>query len=541
MYIDNPLFWGETPLKNQILSLVLLRMTNRPMPLPEPRRSSALRPPLPAATAPDTGLGPESDLAALVARFAEQSGGNFSAEVSTDLALEIVLNEIVEQACFATGATGAAIVLARDGEMVCRACSGPTAPELGARLDSESGISQECVRTHRLQKCDDAQSDPRADREASLRLGVRSVIVWPLLRNGEMVGLFEVFSTRASAFGERDQRTLEALAQRILQNLERAANPVIVPSALLAAPLPFISPAWAEATHRSSDAVLRGLREGGLVEGRSGEGRPDEGVGKVASGRGIEVATWALGLTVLACALLLGLLVTQRLGWRRVRAHTHSVKTDSAGVGLQGEYPPGEYQKSGNANDSGANESSAPPSSPSSAAAADASAVKSGQSSSSAQSPGSRKPGTQDSPSPAGSLMVYEKGREVFRMPPAPSAQGLAESPEAQGAGVQRASSVEPEPPVELSPAAAEGGLIHRVEPDYPEEARRQQIQGAVVLEVQINQDGAVKELRLVSGVPLLAQAATDAVKQWRFKPHTAKGHPVEMQTRVTLNFRLPN
>jgi TonB family protein len=456
-------------------------------------------------------LGSESDLAALAARFAAHGGRSFSAKFSADLALEIVLNGIVEQACLATGATGAAIVLARDGEMVCRACSGPTAPELGARLDDESGISQECMRTHRVQRCDDAQADPRADMEASRRLGVRSVIVLPLLRNAELAGLFEVFSTRASAFGERDQRTLEALAHRILTNLERAAEPFTFPPEPPPAPLPSLSPASAEASHRSSDALL------------------GEGAGKMASGRGIEVVTWALGLTVLACVVLLGVLVIQRLGWRRDPARVHPVKAMSTGLSAQGEPP-----QTGNLpNDSGGGVSSAPALP---ATVADASRVKNGVTSS-AQPPSSHKPGTHDSLPPAGSLMVYENGREVFRMPPA---QGQAESPDkAQGSVVQRASSVEPERMMELSPAAAEDGLVHRVEPDYPEEARRQQIQGAVVLDVHINQDGTVQQLRLVSGPALLAQAAMDAVKQWRFKPHTANGHLVEMQTRITLNFRL--
>jgi len=81
---------------------------------------------------------------------------------------------------------------------------------------------------------------------------------------------------------------------------------------------------------------------------------------------------------------------------------------------------------------------------------------------------------------------------------------------------------------------------MHRVEPDYPEEARRQGVQGAVVLEVHIKPDGAVQELKLISGPSLLAQAATDAVRQWKFKPHVVNGHRVEMQTVVTLNFKLP-
>src|ERR1700724_3026988 len=90
----------------------------------------------------------ESDVAELAAKFAAHGGGRVSAETSAELALEVVLNEIVEQACLATGATGAAILFERNGEMVCRATYGTNAPELGTRLDSESGLTVECIRTH---------------------------------------------------------------------------------------------------------------------------------------------------------------------------------------------------------------------------------------------------------------------------------------------------------------------------------------------------------------------------------------------------------
>ena len=72
----------------------------------------------------------ETDLAQLAAVFSAHGGG-VSPELSKNLALEIVLNEIVVQACLSTGATGAAIALERDGEMVCRASNGETAPALG--------------------------------------------------------------------------------------------------------------------------------------------------------------------------------------------------------------------------------------------------------------------------------------------------------------------------------------------------------------------------------------------------------------------------
>jgi TonB family protein len=513
LHIDNLLFWGETPLQKQTLDRNLAPMPDYPM--AERFRKSAASG---SGSLPDdaalqgTGAGSESDLGDLAALFAAHSGGSFSAEFSAELALEIVLNEIVEEACLATGATGAAIVLLRDGEMVCRASSGATAPELGARLDRGPGISGECIRTRRVQRCDDAQADPRADMEASRRLGVRSVIVLPLLRNAALAGVLEVFSTRTSAFGERDERTLEALAQRILKNLERAAEPFTLPPGPPPVPHPLIAEASAETSHRSGDPLL------------------SDGVGRMASGRGIEVVTWTLGLTVLACAVLLGVLVIRRFAWRGETVRAHHVRTMSdAGPGAQDE-PPQTGNIPGNLpgnlpNDAGVRLSSAP--------------SKIAPASPAAQTPGSQKPGAQNSFPPAGGLTVYENGREVFRMPPS---QGQAEPLESEpGSGVRPASSVEQqERTMELSPAAAEDSLVHRVEPEYPEEARQQQIQGPVVLDVHINQDGTVQEVKMVSGDSVLAQAAMDAVKQWRFKPHTVNGHPAEMQTRVTLNFRLP-
>jgi protein TonB len=85
----------------------------------------------------------------------------------------------------------------------------------------------------------------------------------------------------------------------------------------------------------------------------------------------------------------------------------------------------------------------------------------------------------------------------------------------------------------------AEGSLLYRVEPEYPKEARERQMQGSVVLDVGMGRDGAVEAVKLISGQALLADAAIVAVKQWRFKPRLVKGQPVEMQTKVMLNFRL--
>jgi protein TonB len=143
-------------------------------------------------------------------------------------------------------------------------------------------------------------------------------------------------------------------------------------------------------------------------------------------------------------------------------------------------------------------------------------------------------------------LRVYENGKEIFRMNPAAEkgeaiSAGSTKLTSASRSEVQRAAAVEPAGILTLPPREAEGSLLHRVEPDYPEAARQQRLQGMVVLDLRMGQDGRVREVTAVSGPPLLAQAATAAVKQWRFRPRLVGGHPAEMQTRITLNFQLPH
>jgi len=468
-------------------------------------------------SAADAPSGPESDLAELAAKFSAHSGGGLSQELSTDLALEIVLNEIVEQACLATGATGAAIVLERDGELVCRASAGSTAPDLGVRLGSETGLSGACVKTRETQRCDDAQSDSRTDREACRMLGVRSVMILPLLRNNDLAGVFEVFSSRPSAFGERDERTLEALAQRALKNLQRASEPLLV-----SVPVPDSS-----STVTQPDIVTR-PEERLLMEWESRKNEVESVYpADVAPTNGrsqFDGVTLALAAVVFACAVLLSTLVGLHFGRQRAAStHGHAAKArigTAVGAQHQNALPSNPIASSAPA------EVAATPATGTSALGGQAPAV-----------PGSRQPGSRAAVTPpAGSLLIYENGKEVFRMLPSESSV----KKNGNGGQVERASSVEAAPALELSSDAAESSLLHRVEPDYPEAARRQGIQGQVVLDLRIGKDGAVQDVGLVSGQPVLADAATSAVKQWLFKPHYVDGREVEMQTRITLRFSLP-
>ena len=84
-----------------------------------------------------------------------------------------------------------------------------------------------------------------------------------------------------------------------------------------------------------------------------------------------------------------------------------------------------------------------------------------------------------------------------------------------------------------------EGNLIIRVQPAYPLLARQVRVQGLVVLRAVISRDGAIENLQVLSGHPMLVQAAVDAVRQWRYRPYVLNGEPVEVETEVKVNFIL--
>ena len=83
------------------------------------------------------------------------------------------------------------------------------------------------------------------------------------------------------------------------------------------------------------------------------------------------------------------------------------------------------------------------------------------------------------------------------------------------------------------------GLLIKKVTPNYPQLAKQARIQGTVVLQAEISKEGTIQNLQLISGHPMLAPAAIEAVKQWRYKPYLLNGEPVAVETQVVVNFSL--
>jgi protein TonB len=81
--------------------------------------------------------------------------------------------------------------------------------------------------------------------------------------------------------------------------------------------------------------------------------------------------------------------------------------------------------------------------------------------------------------------------------------------------------------------------LVHRVDPSYPEIARRNRIQGIVILKVFVDRKGGVKDITVLRGHPLLDGAAKDAVKKWRYEPFEVGGERVPVEGTVIVNFQL--
>ena len=90
-----------------------------------------------------------------------------------------------------------------------------------------------------------------------------------------------------------------------------------------------------------------------------------------------------------------------------------------------------------------------------------------------------------------------------------------------------------------VSTDAAASLVTRSVQPQYPMLARQMRVQGSVILQALIGRDGLIQDLRVLSGPPILANAAREAVRQWHFKPHYVGEQPVETRASITVNFTI--
>ena len=402
--------------------------------------------------------------------------------LAAEIALDVALYELLQQACAAAIATSGAIGLVQGGEIVCRARTGEGAPDLGVRLDQHSNLAAACVQTRTSQRCDDTETDPRVDAERCRRLGVRSILFIPILRDQELIGILEVLSPLPSAFSDLQTEVLSMFSQRVVDKLEHTKQVQVAGNALDSEDEP--------PKPEGSEPVTQTSTEDGKEVGKGRRAR--------------DFSTDAL---LVSLVLLAG-----TLGWMLDRAewHTHAAKAVKSRAQLsQG------LSAAGSSSDGSA------ATNPYADLTLDQG--KAGE--------------KEDDPNPDGGLIVSRDGKVIFRQP------GMAGPPEGKVLGDEIQPATEKEVTTTartISPVVAEEHIVSRVEPVYPQAARISGTQGPVVLDVWVGQEGAVQKVAPISGNPQLVAAASAAVRQWRFRPLYYEGQAEDFRTRVTLTFRLP-
>jgi len=450
-----------------------------------------------------------------------------------DLALDLVLNELVVRATAATRASAAALALTRGDEMVCRAATGHLAPDLGVPLNTHDGLSGACLQTRQPQLSVDTEFDPRVDPTIS-HLGIRSILIVPVFdtdNNSEFTGILEVFSTSPAAFSHFDQKLLEGFAEEC-SRVRHAAIGLSLrkPEAAL------IPPELPPPQFAPPDLVPHQFTAASPLPAR----RPL-----------YEAWTLVLGALAILATIAVSFIIGSRIGWiRPIASLTHTSRPAPD------------------------NSTRAAPTK--SARRKPATKRATATPAKSATTPPAANPAA---PPAEGELVVYEKGKVIFRMKPASTEPDSADDRQAKidptrqdndsqdNDPIVEASSTTKIAPAKITPAkvastkiaptkivpakpappqsvwlsAAQARLLRRTEPRYPPEALADHRSGNVVLEVQVAEDGSVSSIRTLSGDPVLAAAAAEAVRNWRYQPYRQDDHPSPFQTDVTLSFSLPN
>jgi TonB family protein len=453
------------------------------------------------------------------------------------------VSDLLVEICSPTGASGAALALEEENGFFCRGSVGATAPDLGLQIDIRHGLTAECLRSGMPQVCDNAERDPRVGREACRRLGIRSIVVVPLLLNACPRGMLAVYSPLIRAFGSADLQHLDLLARKITNLLivpratpvaheeemhqaeahrEQVAQPkalaevVTMPMVEESVPAAVVLTETPENTsENASDTLVAVPSE--LPEPVE-PAAPTETPSLLPAAGGHEQRPWTnrlLSLTVVAAAML--------LGWMISASYFRPVRQTQPTAAPEANATPAPIR---------AVPAQSLPAQP--VHAAPPPLVSASQSAH-----------TERAPAP-GELVVYEKNHVVFRLHSRPpntvSSARSALPPSPTVAVPANELSVEKSPSQanasRPSPAKVTGGeVLYRVSPVAPPEAARLGLRGDVVLHVTIAKDGTVGAIRAVNGDSRLVPSAIDAVRQWRYQPFLQDGTPTEVQGKITIHF----
>jgi TonB family protein len=512
---------------------------------------------------------------------------------SRQLELEDALSLIVERARSLTRADGAAIALESPKGFLCRASNG-NAPDLSVALSPSSGLSGECIRGNKIVRCDDTEEDPRADKAACRALDLRSIVIVPVVSDHEeVVGLLEVLSSAQRNFAGRDVlllRQFASLVSRVVTTAHEAA-----PQSELAAPIngrngpatlsssgvmeaapqrekilpkkqkPLVTARGAiicdvcghenqastktcqkcdvplpNALEEEKEAVKVQVPAPAALEELARQAQPRRFLGKTQIPRG----------TILFFAAVLLLLAAIAYGgWRYWQAKEKAVALgatppvnsslpESAFANNPADLfqpetrtdPPAKLVES-SAPDMTVVLSQTPPASKPSATPKPAQAAASTH----------LRTQTQPSPQTTDSLNTPASTPEATPVTTAAAAPITAPIVSVPDPPIFSFSTPLPaQPALRVSSGVENAVLLKRVLPTYPISAKQRRVQGAVILEATIDRNGRISGVQVESGDGLLRDAAIQAVRQWIYKPARLGGQPIDVKSRIVVNFSMP-
>jgi periplasmic protein TonB len=439
--------------------------------------------------------------------------------------LDAFLKRLVSDTHMLLRASGSAIGL-RDGQMYrWRARWGEPGPLIGAHIYTGSGISGQCLVSGEMQSCQDTWNDARVDAELCRQLGLRSMVVAPIKRATRIDGILEAWSGDPLAFDGRSLDILEELAD--LTAFAREKSLRLPPGVVFS--LPSASPK--DAASVSNVLPPREQRLFGQVSLRRVKEEFVEAATGLLSGRMAQLAPFFVRVRVRGLVFAGFLAIVTWAVWYGWGSGARSTPVRTATHPLQ------------------AHTNTLPPT----VADIQGTALFSPQ-----PSPPARRviQHTQPETSGPGSSMESTRPKPLIVVPaPPPSVPSVIEDvppppvvPAGASGGLNKGatqlsgflfSSAPATPAYPMSSGLTGGNLRVSPAPIYPSLAKSAGIEGTVVLQAVVDEQGHVQDLKVKDGPPALTEAAIEAVRQWQFEPYVLDDHPVRMSKEIKVQFKL--
>lgn len=489
------------------------------------------------------------------------------------------LSVIAQRAQAFTNASGTAIALSEGNvdEIICRARSGSAAPEVGAVLRIEGSFTGLCIQTGKELRCDDAETDTRVDTAAIRALGIRSMVVTPIRDESKVVGVLACFAPTAHAFTITHVAVLKTMADQIsilLQKEKRGREetqqtstslPVPKPVASAPAPLPppvVIKPAasGAAAAPARVPAVARvepakpevaapvpfpSREEKQQPELKASFGTFDSVAAENKTSGGAKLIIGAVAVLAIAAVSMFFVMKTRKPSAAvPAQLAQQANATENAGQAQTASAPATPLPENPTSSRKPVAESSHQ--TERQASEIDNSRKKEAKSEREAASKQEKKVAAENTETPSAQTVTISSGGPSRLSASALSPQTVQITPTlsiSSGSGTlstlaRPVSSGTPQVAVAQQSDLEPMHVLKTVAPAYPPLARIRRLSGSVIVQLTVGKDGKAHNLQFMSGQPVFRDAAFDALKQWRFKPATLNGQPIDQATQVKMDFK---